>query len=126
MSVLNIVVFYLWLCWHFIHSHLQAPGDVTLSDVDLAIASEAVILAFNVSVPGSVESTAEEKGVEIRKYRVIYDMVDDVRKAMEGMLDAVEVRDGGTQTGREEGGGEEKGVDICKWGASCIMVSARY
>ncbi|CAI7770635.1 unnamed protein product [Closterium sp. NIES-53] len=71
---------------------LQAAGDVALSDIDLAIASEAVVLAFNVSMPPAVEAAAEEKGVEVRTYRVIYDLIDDVRKAMEGLLDSVEER----------------------------------
>lgn len=70
---------------------LQATGDVSSSDVDLAIASEAIILGFNVKAPGSVKSYAENKGVEIRLYRVIYDLIDDVRNAMEGLLEPVEV-----------------------------------
>lgn len=70
---------------------LQATGDVSTSDVDLAIASEAIILGFNVKAPGSVKSYAENKGVEIRLYRVIYDLIDDVRNAMEGLLEPVEV-----------------------------------
>ncbi|KAK1583133.1 hypothetical protein Q3G72_021252 [Acer saccharum] len=69
---------------------LQATGDVSSSDVDLAIASKAIILGFNVKAPGSVKSYADNKGVEIRLYRVIYDLIDDVRKAMEGLLDRVE------------------------------------
>ncbi|KAF8408832.1 hypothetical protein HHK36_004901 [Tetracentron sinense] len=69
---------------------LQATGDVSTSDVDLAVASKAVILAFNVRAPGSVKSYADNKGVEIRLYRVIYELIDDVRNAMEGLLDPVE------------------------------------
>jgi len=70
---------------------LQATGDVSNSDVDLAVASEAIILGFNVKAPGSVKSYAERKGVEIRLYRVIYELIDDVRNAMEGLLEPVEV-----------------------------------
>ncbi|KAG6424436.1 hypothetical protein SASPL_114854 [Salvia splendens] len=69
---------------------LQATGDVSSSDVDLAVASKAIIFGFNVKVPGSVKSQADSKGVEIRLYRVIYDLIDDVRNAMEGLLDTVE------------------------------------
>ncbi|KAL5736765.1 hypothetical protein ACOSP7_031241 [Xanthoceras sorbifolium] len=69
---------------------LQATGDVSASDVDLAIASKAIILGFNVRAPGSVKSYADNKGVEIRLYRVIYDLIDDVRNAMEGLLEPVE------------------------------------
>ncbi|KAM0950695.1 putative protein-synthesizing GTPase [Dioscorea sansibarensis] len=69
---------------------LQAPGDVSTSDVDLAVATEAVIFGFNVKTPGSVKNYADKKNVEIRLYRVIYDLIDDMRKAMEGLLDPVE------------------------------------
>jgi translation initiation factor IF-2 len=70
---------------------LQATGDVSNSDVDLAVVSEAIILGFNVKAPGSVKSYAEKKGVEIRLYRVIYELIDEVRNAMEGLLELVEV-----------------------------------
>ncbi|KAK1304273.1 hypothetical protein QJS10_CPB11g01856 [Acorus calamus] len=69
---------------------LQAPGDVGTSDVDLAFASKAVIFGFNVKVPGSVRSHADGLGVEIRLYKVIYELLDDMRGAMEGLLDPVE------------------------------------
>ncbi|XVF18218.1 hypothetical protein REPUB_Repub11eG0002600 [Reevesia pubescens] len=69
---------------------LEATGDVSTSDVDLAVASKAIILGFNVKTPGSVKSYAENKGVEIRLYRVIYELIDDVRNAMEGLLEPVE------------------------------------
>ncbi|KAK7401680.1 hypothetical protein VNO78_13352 [Psophocarpus tetragonolobus] len=69
---------------------LEATGDVSTSDVDLAVASKAIILGFNVKAPGSVKSYAENKAVEIRLYRVIYELIDDVRNAMEGLLDPVE------------------------------------
>lgn len=71
---------------------LQAPGDISASDVDLAVATEAVIFGFNVKAPGSVKSYADKKNVEIRLYRVIYDLIDDMRKAMEGLLYPVEVQ----------------------------------
>lgn len=64
---------------------------MTASDVDLAVASKAIIFGFNVKTPGSVKSYADNKGVEIRLYKVIYDLIDDVRKAMEGLLESVEV-----------------------------------
>ncbi|XP_042462930.1 translation initiation factor IF-2, chloroplastic-like [Zingiber officinale] len=69
---------------------LQAPGEVSASDVDLAAASEAIIFGFNVKAPGSVKSYADKKNVEIRLYRVIYDLIDDMRNAMEGLLEPVE------------------------------------
>ncbi|CAI0409365.1 unnamed protein product [Linum tenue] len=72
---------------------LQATGDISTSDVDLAAASESIIFGFNVKVPGSVKKYAENKGVEVRLYRVIYELIDDVRNAMEGLLDSVEERE---------------------------------
>ncbi|GMY33533.1 translation initiation factor IF-2, chloroplastic [Fagus crenata] len=69
---------------------LQTTGDVSNSDVDLAVASNAIILGFNVRASGSVKSYADNKGVEIRLYRVIYELIDDVRNAMEGLLEPVE------------------------------------
>ncbi|CAL9114670.1 unnamed protein product [Musa textilis] len=69
---------------------LQAPGEVSTSDVDLAVASEAIIFGFNVKAPGSVKSYADKKNVEIRLYRIIYDLIDDMRNAMEGLLEPVE------------------------------------
>lgn len=71
---------------------LQATGDISASDIDLAVASKAIVIGFNVRAPGSVKSYADTKGVEIRLYKVIYDLIDDVRNAMEGLLDAVEVK----------------------------------
>uniref|UniRef100_J3MA03 Translation initiation factor IF-2, chloroplastic n=1 Tax=Oryza brachyantha TaxID=4533 RepID=J3MA03_ORYBR len=69
---------------------LQAPGDVSVSDVDLAVASEGIIFGFNVKAPGSVKSYAKKKSVEIRLYKVIYDLIDDLRNAMEGLLELAE------------------------------------
>ena len=64
-------------------------GGVTESDVNLAKASGAVIIAFNVR-PGSLaKSLADEEGVEIKTYSVIYDAINDVEAAMKGMLDPV-------------------------------------
>jgi translation initiation factor IF-2 len=69
---------------------LQSPGDISTSDVDLAVVTKAIILGFNVKAPGSVKTYADKKSVEIRLYKVIYDLIDDVRKAMEGLLEPVE------------------------------------
>lgn len=70
---------------------LQATGDVSTSDVDLAAASKSIIFGFNVKAPGSVKSYADNRNVEIRLYKVIYELIDDVRNAMEGLLEPVEV-----------------------------------
>jgi len=64
-------------------------GGVTDGDILLAEASNAIIIGFGVGVAGSVRAIAEEKGVEIRTYRVIYEALDDIEAAMKGLLDPV-------------------------------------
>ena len=71
-----------------IHS---AVGGITESDILLANASNAVIIGFNVIANAKGRSLAETKGVEIRNYQVIYHIVEDMKKAAEGML-APEIR----------------------------------
>ena len=61
-------------------------GGITSSDVALAEASGAVIVAFNVRADVQAKQQAERDGVEIRYYNIIYDLVDDVKKAMSGLL----------------------------------------
>ena len=63
-----------------------AVGGVSESDVNLAIASNAVILGFNVRAEQSAKKLAETNGIDLRYYNIIYDALDDVRKAMSGML----------------------------------------
>jgi len=61
-------------------------GGITESDVSLANASNAVIVGFNVRANGQARAHAERDGIEIRYYSIIYDLVDDVKKAMSGLL----------------------------------------
>ncbi|NYT26256.1 translation initiation factor IF-2, partial [Alcaligenaceae bacterium] len=63
-----------------------AVGGISESDVNLAIASNAVILGFNVRAEQSARKLAENNGIDLRYYNIIYDAVDDVRNAMSGML----------------------------------------
>jgi translation initiation factor IF-2 len=63
-----------------------AVGGITESDVLLADASRAVIIGFNVIASGKARSLAEQKGVEVRNYQVIYHITEDLKKAAEGML----------------------------------------
>ena len=63
-----------------------AVGGIASSDVALAEASGAVIIAFNVRADAQAKQQAERDGVEIRYYNIIYDLVDDVKKAMSGLL----------------------------------------
>ncbi len=71
----------------------RAVGAVTESDVMLAAASDAVILAFNVRPVGDARAAAEREGVEIRHYAVIYRAIDELRSAMQGMLAPEEVEE---------------------------------
>ena len=61
-------------------------GGITESDVSLASASGAAIIGFNVRASKEAREASEREGVEIRYYNIIYDLVDDVKKAMSGML----------------------------------------
>jgi translation initiation factor IF-2 len=61
-------------------------GGITESDVTLAEASGAVVIGFNVRAHKEAREAAERAGIEIRYYNIIYDLVDDVKKAMSGLL----------------------------------------
>lgn len=63
-----------------------AVGGISESDVNLAIASGAVIIGFNVRADASSKKLAENNGVDIRYYNIIYDAVDEIKLAMSGML----------------------------------------
>ncbi|MDR2964725.1 MAG: translation initiation factor IF-2 [Treponema sp.] len=85
-----------------LHVIQALPGPVTEGDVDLAIASNAIIISFNVRPLPKAKILAEQEKVDIRKYNVIYKAVEEIHQAMEGMLApdtkeeivaAVEVRD---------------------------------
>ncbi|WP_039018487.1 translation initiation factor IF-2 [Halocynthiibacter namhaensis] len=67
-------------------------GAITESDISLAEASGAPVMGFNVRANASARNTANQKGVEIRYYSVIYDLVDDVKAAASGLLSA-EIRE---------------------------------
>ncbi|MBW2122165.1 MAG: translation initiation factor IF-2, partial [Deltaproteobacteria bacterium] len=64
-------------------------GAVTESDVNLASASKAIVIGFNVRPGMKAMSMADQEGVDIRTYSVIYDAIEDVKKAMEGFLEPV-------------------------------------
>jgi translation initiation factor IF-2 len=61
-------------------------GGITESDISLAKASAAIVIGFNVRPAGKAAQLAEQEGVDIKLYQVIYDAIDDVKKAMVGML----------------------------------------
>ena len=64
-------------------------GAINESDVNLASASNAIIIGFNVRPDATAKEIAEREGVDLRLYRVIYDAIEDVQAAMKGMLDPV-------------------------------------
>ncbi len=66
----------------FVHT---ATGPVTENDVMLATASDAIVIAFGVSVGGDAEKMAAAEGIQIKSYRIIYDIVEDLKKVLEGL-----------------------------------------
>ena len=75
----------------------KGVGAISESDVSLAAASDAIIVGFQVRPSGAAAKMAEQEGVDIRKYSVIYDAIEEVKSAMEGML-APEVKEQVTAT----------------------------
>ncbi len=65
----------------------SAPGEVTETDVDLAAASNAVIIGFNTSLASGARQAADKASVDIREYNIIYKLLEDIQAAMEGLLD---------------------------------------
>ncbi|GAA4328549.1 hypothetical protein GCM10023144_14460 [Pigmentiphaga soli] len=63
-----------------------AVGGISESDINLAIASKAVVIGFNVRADASAKKLAESSGIDVRYYNIIYDAVDEVKSAMSGML----------------------------------------
>ena len=80
-------------------------GGITESDITLAEASDAVVIGFNVRANKEAREAAERAGIEIRYYNIIYDLVDDMKTAMSGML---------APTLREERLGEAQILEVFK------------
>ncbi|MGD1849801.1 MAG: translation initiation factor IF-2, partial [Cyanophyceae cyanobacterium] len=72
---------------------MAAPGEVSETDVDLAYASDAVIIGFNTTLATGARRASDEAGVDVREYSVIYKLLDDIQGAMEGLLDPEEVEE---------------------------------
>ncbi|MEN9239236.1 MAG: translation initiation factor IF-2 [Thermostichales cyanobacterium SZTDM-1c_bins_54] len=66
---------------------LAAPGEITETDIDLAAASNALVIGFNTSQAPGARQAADRYGVDIREYDIIYNLLEDIRAAMEGMLE---------------------------------------
>ncbi|WP_428897965.1 translation initiation factor IF-2 [Parelusimicrobium proximum] len=74
----------------------SGAGNINTGDILLAKASEAVIIGFNIDASDDVKAEAEKEGIEIRIYNIIFELLEDIRAAMEGLLepDIVEVETG--------------------------------
>jgi translation initiation factor IF-2 len=67
----------------------QGVGNITESDISLAVASQAIVIGFNVQAEPAARTMAEVEGVQIRFYTVIYRLIEDVDKALKGLLEPV-------------------------------------
>lgn len=67
----------------------QGIGTITRSDVMLAVASQGIVIGFNVGVEAAAQSLAESEGIDIRGYNIIYKLIEDIDKALKGMLEPV-------------------------------------
>ena len=65
----------------------NAVGGITESDILLASTSGALVIGFNVGAEGSANSLAKKEGVQVKRYSIIYELADDIKKAMKGLLD---------------------------------------
>ncbi len=74
---------------HRVHIVLKGTGNISESDVTLAVASNAIVVGFNVSVDAAARRTAEVEKVEIRLYRVIYKLIEDIDLALKGLYEPV-------------------------------------
>jgi translation initiation factor IF-2 len=70
-----------------------APGEVSETDVDLAAASSAVIIGFNTTLATGARQAADRAGVDVREYNIIYNLLDDIQAAMEGLLEPELIED---------------------------------
>ncbi len=66
---------------------LSAPGEITETDIDLAAASNAVIIGFNTTLASGARQAADEAGVDVREYNIIYKLLEDIQGALEGLLE---------------------------------------
>lgn len=66
---------------------LAAPGEITETDIDLAAASNAVIVGFNTTLASGARQAADEAGVDVREYDIIYKLLEDIQGALEGLLE---------------------------------------
>ncbi|MFA5104649.1 MAG: translation initiation factor IF-2 [Candidatus Margulisiibacteriota bacterium] len=65
----------------------NSTGNITQGDIMLSKASEAIIVGFNVDFEGETKALADSEGVDVRMYSIIYEVIDDIKMALEGMLE---------------------------------------
>jgi translation initiation factor IF-2 len=70
---------------------LEAAGDITDNDIMLATASNAIVVGFNTSITDTARRAAEDEGVDVRLYDIIYKLTDDIDAALKGLLEPEEV-----------------------------------
>ena len=90
----------------------SGAGNVTETDVMLAVASQGLVVAFNTGIDVGAQRMADAEGVDIRTYKIIYDLIDDVEKALKGMLEPeyIEVIDGHAEVREVFSAGKKGGV----------------
>ncbi|MGD2184274.1 translation initiation factor IF-2 [Lusitaniella coriacea] len=70
-----------------------SPGEVTETDVDLAAASGAIVVGFNTALASGARQAADREGVDINEYTIIYNLLDEIQAAMEGLLEPEQVEE---------------------------------
>uniref|UniRef100_A0A7V3YGG0 Translation initiation factor IF-2 n=1 Tax=Candidatus Caldatribacterium californiense TaxID=1454726 RepID=A0A7V3YGG0_9BACT len=71
----------------------RGVGNINEADVMLASASSGVVIGFNVKLPNEVAKVAKQEGVEVRLYRIIYDVVEDMKRAIQGLIEPRKVEE---------------------------------
>jgi len=74
---------------HKVKIILQGTGNISESDVTLALASDAIVIGFHVDVDGAAKRVAETEGIEVKRYKVIYNLIEDIEMALAGLYEPV-------------------------------------
>ncbi|MFA7178902.1 MAG: translation initiation factor IF-2 [Dehalococcoidales bacterium] len=95
----------------------SGAGNVTESDVMLAVASKGLIIAFNTGIEAGAQKLADSENIDIRSYRIIYEMIEDVEKALKGLLapQIIEVVEGVCEVRAVFPSGKKSKVPVYMW-----------
>jgi translation initiation factor IF-2 len=74
---------------HRIRILLSGTGNISESDVTLALASDAIVIGFHVEIDGAARRMADVEGIEVRLYKIIYKLIEDVELALQGLYEPV-------------------------------------